>query len=634
MRTTLWLVPVLFVAAASAASGCWLSAGPGSGAAPDADVDADTDTDVDSDADSDADTDADSDADADSDIDSDADTDSDTDSDSDTDTDGDTDSDTDVDSDGDTDSDSDTDTDTDVDADTDTDADSDADSDTDADTDTDTDGDTDSDTGTDTETESPAELPTLDWAVRAVGSWMEIYDLAVTADGGAVLVGYFTEDIVVDPDGPAPVYLTSDGGVDALILSFDASGEFEWSVALGPNYSTALSVAALPDASVVVVGQFNLFIDLSGFPLVGGTATSAGNLDAFVARFDADGEMLWFAQAGGAQGDQASSVVLSGADTVALVGEIDSSPTDGGEMVFAAGSPEEITLAVDGPRHMFYAEYNLDGLFLDAAVIAHSDNFMRRPKLAAGGAGGFAILGDFIHSATIGVSPEASFDVASDGDQCSWFVADFETDDAIAWHGVGGGESNPAIAETLARSADGAVAVGAQVRGELDVFSGDEAVTVTTDDLIDIGLAMWGASGSLDWVNTIDCGEGDLIWDLAFDGSGRICLAGQLGNSETGPADPCSTVIGEGEPSEVSYTTSGPSDAIIACYEPDGALAWTTFPHSSGHDLGKALAIDGDEALYVAGLAAGSAVFDEGLPTETTLDPSDGLVTFLAKYSL
>ena len=119
---------------------------------------------------------------------------------------------------------------------------------------------------------------------------------------------------------------TNAGGYDAFVRKYDADGNTVWTRQFG---SSATDYA------------YGISVDASGVYVAGYTAgtlpgqTSAGGYDAFVRKYDADGNEVWTRQFGSSASDQASGisadasgVYVTGYTSGALPGQTSAGGTD------------------------------------------------------------------------------------------------------------------------------------------------------------------------------------------------------------------------------------------------------------------------------------------------------------------
>ena len=131
--------------------------------------------------------------------------------------------------------------------------------------------------------------------------------VAVDAEGHPYVVGY--------TNGAFPGEVSS-GGSDAFVRSFDADGNVRWTRQFGsPSNDQAAGVAVDGAGRVVVVGYADGVLE----------GASAGSRDAFVRSYDADGVVRWTRQFGSSASDQARAVAIDVSGAVAVVGSTEGS---------------------------------------------------------------------------------------------------------------------------------------------------------------------------------------------------------------------------------------------------------------------------------------------------------------------
>ncbi|MCW1968171.1 MAG: pre-peptidase C-terminal domain-containing protein [Anaerolineae bacterium] len=104
------------------------------------------------------------------------------------------------------------------------------------------------------------------------------------------------------------------GWVDAFVARLDANGNLKWHPFLGgANEDSATAIALSPSGDLFVAGSSE---PIWGNPL----RPHAGRSDAFVARLDANGNLKWHTFLGGASWDGASDITLSPSSDLFLAG--------------------------------------------------------------------------------------------------------------------------------------------------------------------------------------------------------------------------------------------------------------------------------------------------------------------------
>jgi hypothetical protein len=170
------------------------------------------------------------------------------------------------------------------------------------------------------------------WTRLFVGSYPEGSDVAARADGGAVVVGNFTDWLEVSTTETLTSQMLSN---DAFVVALDGKGELVWSHAYGTNLSGDAAGGVTIDAAghVLVTGSVTLSADLGGGPLAGEGEPWENN--TFLLELDEKGahvQSRLFGRAGSDSGaavavDAAGDVIIAGAmtGTVALGSQVTSS---------------------------------------------------------------------------------------------------------------------------------------------------------------------------------------------------------------------------------------------------------------------------------------------------------------------
>jgi gliding motility-associated-like protein len=109
-------------------------------------------------------------------------------------------------------------------------------------------------------------------------------DVAMDAAGDIFILGYFQDQIDIDP-GPAVVTFTSNPYGDMFLSKLDNTGELLWSKHIsGPNYEYGNSLALDGLGSIYITGRFKDTVDFDT-DAPGGVIGASGSEDIFIARY-------------------------------------------------------------------------------------------------------------------------------------------------------------------------------------------------------------------------------------------------------------------------------------------------------------------------------------------------------------
>ncbi len=173
------------------------------------------------------------------------------------------------------------------------------------------------------------------WTKTFGTAWDEnSYSVAIDSGSNIVITGTYTSAPLDFGGGPLPY----NSGTDIFVAKFSLQGLVLWSKGfLASGKSTHVAVDGA--GNVVLTGYF-----MSSVNLGGGLLTSAGNYDAFVAKYAAaDGTYLWADRFGGAGNDIGYGVAVDGIGDVVATGFFAQTVNFGG-----------ISLTSTGPQDIFF----------------------------------------------------------------------------------------------------------------------------------------------------------------------------------------------------------------------------------------------------------------------------------------
>lgn len=132
------------------------------------------------------------------------------------------------------------------------------------------------------------------------------------ATGDIIATGYFRNAIDF---GGGP--MASTGSDDIFLVRLSADGQLRWSKRFGDAESqNAYGLTVDASGAIYLVGEIFGSIDFGD----GKPVTSQGSSDAFVAKFDPDGKVIWSRLFGDVSSQEAKSVVITPTNQVVIAG--------------------------------------------------------------------------------------------------------------------------------------------------------------------------------------------------------------------------------------------------------------------------------------------------------------------------
>jgi hypothetical protein len=192
------------------------------------------------------------------------------------------------------------------------------------------------------------------------GSWSGANGIGTLADGSSLVTGSFNNTVTFGAGEANETALTG-GAVGSFFLAkYGADGALAWAkAAVGDDVQSAgRGVSALADGSTFVTGFMNGTMTFGAGEANEITLDTAGAIEAFVARYEADGTLAWVRTSAGDHGEGGGVFALEDG-SVMVTGSFDGTAT------FGAGEANEIKLVSGYPSeyvgNVFVAKYGTDG---------------------------------------------------------------------------------------------------------------------------------------------------------------------------------------------------------------------------------------------------------------------------------
>ena len=356
--------------------------------------------------------------------------------------------------------------------------------------------------------------------------------------------------------------LTTVGGDDIFLAKFDADGDHVWSMSFG-NASTdqiARSIAIGPANTIIVAGWFLGTVNFGG-----GNLTSSGGVDIFVAKFEADGDHVWSKKFGGLEDQRLECVAVDGSGNVVVTGYYD------GTVDFGGGQ-----LPSTAENDIFLAKLNASGNHVWSQRFGSTNN-QTGESVAIDASGNVITAGHFESTVDFGGSTLNSLG----GDDV--YLAKFEPDGDHIWS-KGFGSAGDQTAKAVAVDALGIVLTG-YYASTID-FGGS---TLNNAGGLEIFVARFNPSGVHIWSDGFGGTTDQQAEAVAIDGSGNIALGGYFFSTLD---------FGGG-----NLTSAGGSDIFLALLgdEPPFPVFITNFAAHAAGDAGNAVRVSwhitNDEAM-------------------------------------
>ena len=171
------------------------------------------------------------------------------------------------------------------------------------------------------------------WSRRAGGTEYDSAEAAsALADGGAIVAGYFEKEASF---GSITLKAIDEYDQDGFITKVDADGQFQWAVSVsGPQLQTVRSVATLTDGSAVIAGTFTGTAKLGEFTL---NSDEEWGSDAYIAKLNSDGEFEWAQRIGGSDFIRIEDISSNASNDIVIAGTFSETAVFGEKSISSAG---------------------------------------------------------------------------------------------------------------------------------------------------------------------------------------------------------------------------------------------------------------------------------------------------------
>ncbi len=378
----------------------------------------------------------------------------------------------------------------------------------------------------------------------------QVTDVAVDASGNLFVVGEFVGMMTI-----GGTMLLGLAGLESIFVAkFDPSGTLVWAKAFGSSGANEVSDVAIDPASgdAWLLGYFTSPINFGG-----GTLTSAGAWDVFVAKLAAaDGSHLFSQRFGGAANESPGGLDVDASGSVVLGGTFSGTVNFGGTDLTALGPGDVFFLKLGSAGAYQWSERfggpspsTLGGLTLDSAG---------NPILT----GRFAGTVDFGGG---GATAVGSTDI---------YVAKYSSTGAYLWADTVGG---PGLDESDAVVADSAsnVLVTGTFSGSVNFGGG----ALTASGSSDIFVAKFASTGAYSWASKFGGSSTEGGAGIAVDGSDNVVVTGYFSSP--------SIDFGLG-----LLTNAGQDDVFGLSLSTTGVPRWADRFGGGSSDEGLAIAVD------------------------------------------
>ncbi len=326
--------------------------------------------------------------------------------------------------------------------------------------------------------------------------------VAIDSEGNVVIVGYYTANIDF---GGGPMTANN---LDVFVAKLGSDGAHRWSKHFskvvqfsGGNYGE--DVAVDDDDNVIVTGSFSWGINFGG-----GDLTNLGGQDAFLVKFDPDGNHVWSQRFGAPGAQYGKTVGVDASGGIVFAGSFQSS------MPFGSGG------VVSSGEDVFVARVEADGT--NTWIRAFGDGSTPAFRsLAVDAAGAIVAAGQFSGQVDFGGNP-----LSTPGNDNDGYIVSLDAAGAHRWSMRIGGELEQSV-DGIVLDAAGNVDATGSFAGSIDILG----QSLSSAGSRDVFVACLDGNGAYRWASRFGDAGDDAAVGLGVDALGDMSLTGTFASS-------------------------------------------------------------------------------------------------------
>ncbi len=350
------------------------------------------------------------------------------------------------------------------------------------------------------------------WAKSAGGSDEEWgYDIAVDGGGNSYVTGYFQSATITF--GTTTLTNANAGFKDMFVVKYDAVGNVVWAKSAGgSDEEWGSGIAVDGGGNSYVTGYFQSTSITFGTTTL--TNAGAGNtdMDMFVVKYDAAGNVVWAKSAGGSDEEWGLGIAVDGGGNCYVTGGFQSATITFGTTT--------LTNANAGFTDMFVVKYDAAGNVVWAKSAGGSNDDFGF-GIAVDGGGNSYVTGYFQStSITFGTTTLTNAGAGN----ADMFVVKYDATGNVVWVKSAGG-SDEEWGSGIAVDGGGNSYVSGYFQSATITF-GPTTLTNAGAGNADMFVVKYDATGNVVWAKSVGGSDDDFGGGIAVDGGGNCYVTG------------------------------------------------------------------------------------------------------------
>lgn len=456
----------------------------------------------------------------------------------------------------------------------------------------------------------------FDWVKGVGGNDHEMSRSVAIDDSGYIYTTghYGSATVNLNPIGGGLLTNASAGTSDIFIAKYDSKGNCIWAKSLGRSDNDQTScIRADRKGHIYISGWYKSdTIDLNPGGL-GGKFKNEASVDAFIAKYDVNGNFIWGRNIGGNLDDQAYSLGVDDTGNVYVTGYFGNFRPGAGTINFNIGGTGG-TFTSNGRYDIFLAKYDKNGNYAWGKALGGNANDYAY-ALTVDSTGNTYITGGY--NSTVTFNPGGTGGILTGVGFEDIFLAKYDAAGNFIWvNSFGDAAADKGRAVVL--DATGNVYIAGEFgEGTIDFNPGSGRDTLVCGGFMDVFLAKYDKNGNYLWAKGMGGADADAGYGLALDLVGNVYMTGTFQSQRAEFNRPAN---------KDTLVSAGGDDIFVAKYKSNGGFIWAKRMGGTDYDKAEGIAVGDLGDVYVTGyFASTQAEFNPGGAGGTLINVSAGL---------
>jgi hypothetical protein len=456
-----------------------------------------------------------------------------------------------------------------------------------------------------------AQVASTQWAVNIGGaSYDQGFSVTTDINNNVYSTGIFRGTVDFDP-GPGVFTVSAvSGAYDIYIVKLDANSNFVWAKTMGGSLSEYPNTIALnANGDIYLTGYYDGLADFD--PSASSyTLQSQGSTDAFISKYDNNGNFIWAKSFGSTSNDVSWSLAVDlNGNSIITGGFIGTVDFDPGPSVLNVTS-------VSGSTDVFVSKFDTNGNLVWSKTMG-GIAFEEARSVALDSLGNVLTTGYFFNTGDYDPSA-ATFTLGYTGVN-STFISKLDANGNFIWAKALNGSST-VYGYSIKTGPFGSVWVGGSFSGGCDFDPGPGTFSVNGIASQDIFVAKFNSLGNFIWAKTIGSTNDEVTTSIDVDSLSNVYLTGNFYG------------IVDFDPSASTFTLgAGSNEIFVSKLDNNGNFVWASQSGWAGADMGNAVHVDDDLNVYSTGYFSTTGYFSP--PPTITLTSNGFDDAFIHKIS-